>query len=79
MKWQLIDTAPRDGTVLLLCGAGETEYEVATWWHETKCQCPGGAWVTEGGLIIWFEPTHWCELEPPAVRQPAGRAGWAAE
>jgi hypothetical protein len=58
MDWQPIETAPRDGTEILVWGGG---HDVASvWWQD-------------GDEDVWFNgdvivhPTHWMPLpKPPA-------------
>lgn len=61
-EWQPIETAPQDGTeVLLHCAEGDINvaYWDGTWWADT---IEGGD-VTRRGS---GEPTHWMPLpEPP--------------
>ena len=47
-----IETAPRDGTIVILEGDGGT-YELAHWSAEAR------AWVKENGEISKIKPTHW--------------------
>jgi len=77
-KWQPIETAPRDGTSILIhnnyapglengvahhCWAGNTL--VASWWADDD----NGEWVVYIGLVedpsVQFEPTHWMPLPDP--------------
>jgi hypothetical protein len=79
MKWQPIETAPKDGRALILCWAIDADgrrinwneemqssgvfVQVASWW-------PGTGWVVYCSLIeeplLHFDPTHWMPLpEPP--------------
>jgi hypothetical protein len=55
--WRQIESAPKDGTEIILAKAGTIESEQGVW--------NGAAWRTMYG---WFaEPTHWMPL-PPAPR-----------
>lgn len=59
-QWQGIESAPRDGT-LILVPVGHGVMDVVSWW--------GGAWrETANALAIRDEPTHWMPLPTP----PAG-------
>ena len=67
MKWQPIETAPKDGTEILVC----VQYEVDGDLHSERWV----DWLTADGgwfafpSLIWvpFRPTAWMPLpEPPA-------------
>lgn len=73
MNWKPIETAPKDGTGVLLCQATDVSgkpikddawdifVQVAAWW--------GDEWVVYCSLPseprIHFHPTHWMELPDP--------------
>jgi hypothetical protein len=69
--WQPIETAPRDGTYILLGwfleGGGGGHPEVA-FWHSTKqLWCSSRLLNAEG----YYSPTHWQPLpEPPKETKP---------
>lgn len=79
--WQPIETAPRDGTRILLWDARK---EIATsgyWQHDIgghipdSCEPPWSFWTPDNhGLDDWFDdvrgPSHWMPLHPP---QKGGR------
>jgi hypothetical protein len=59
MNWKPIDTAPRDGSILLACcsNIGPTCYPIAVQWHK-------GAWRNE--INEKRDPEWWMPLpEPP--------------
>lgn len=57
MKWELIETAPKDGTDIL--GYWEGAYEVLAW-----CDYPeGSGFYTSSDDYV--PATHWAKLEPP--------------
>ncbi len=68
MEWQPIETAPRDGTNILVWWPSEmhcpvtAHYSTGKWTNE-----PGFAWKFTGwGQEKKTEPTHWMPLpEPP--------------
>lgn len=82
MKWQSIDTAPKDGTPVLLYFR-ETSMRIGCW----KDRGPyGTGWRDPVGhaeqATILGEPTHWMALpDPPAPaghkRAPDRRSGTA--
>lgn len=77
MTWQPIETAPKDGTSVLLCKEIDADgnpidwsedlktaqvfVQVAAWWED--------CWVVYCSLIedplLHFEPTHWMPLPDP--------------
>jgi len=77
IEWQPIETAPKDGRVVLLFGiwAGEIhgEYDEPTIdigsWGGGKSDYPGNDWwhlTTGDNYACWMRPTHWMPLpEPP--------------
>lgn len=69
-NWQPIETAPKDGTEVLLAEVhngtysciehGSWDYLETSEWDGVKCY----GWLTDMGRID--EPTHWMpKLEPP--------------
>jgi hypothetical protein len=57
MKWQRIETAPKDGTKVLLWDGMITTGE----WCENPHPWNDGKWWIEGGQITG-NPTHWMPL-----------------
>jgi hypothetical protein len=75
MNWQSIDTAPKDGTVILAVtfehyGGGEIYPHGGTMQYEGgEGRVLSGAWAYTGFMVTFPEkqPTHWMPLpEPPA-------------
>lgn len=78
MDWQPIETAPRDGTEILLCQATDADGEaigekawgifvqVAAWWSADDDD--GGEWIVYCSRVqeprLHFQPTHWMPLPP---------------
>lgn len=82
-KWKTIDSAPRDGTCVLLCKAvnadgraidwtgdlktAQVYIQVAAWWGGEE------AWIVYCDMVrepaLHFDPTHWMPLpSPPKVK-----------
>jgi hypothetical protein len=67
MEWQPIETAPKDGTPLLLFIDGESELAdrmTTGRWNSGRwelCQVGGYAEDSE----VWTDPTAWMPLPPP--------------
>lgn len=62
MEWQPIETAPKDGTKVLLWDDGVTIGE----WSENVHPWNDGNWWVEGGQVTTQTATHWMPLpEPP--------------
>lgn len=82
MKWQPIETAPKDGTIILVGwrlpeDTEMQEWFVMQWGHiQRNGLFPGdvGMWVAPNGSMTWHEtngPTHWMPLpEPPSMETP---------
>ena len=59
MSWQPIETAPKDGTEVLLCEPLSGGYHfivVGAFWRQLD-------WITGGGRQV--DPTHWMPLPAP--------------
>ena len=68
-RWQPIETAPMDGTTILLglpvCGNlwAEDRRVYEGRWHERE-----GTWTSINGFILFSVATHWMPLpEPPSA------------
>jgi hypothetical protein len=84
-EWQPIETAPKDGTAVLLCWAinaggkpidwrtdpttADVFVQVAAWWAGDN------DWIVYCSMVrepsLHFKPTHWMPLPPP----PGGDGG----
>ena len=68
--WQPIETAPIDGTDILVCvtyNLSDDEWETKIW---VDWQVPSERWPGYWARIdIPFSPTHWMPLPPPPVRE----------
>ncbi len=56
MTWQPIETAPKDGTEVLVWDG----YGVKIAWWEPYRRTTGGVWFYDGDNYTW--PTHWMPL-----------------
>jgi hypothetical protein len=54
--WLDISTAPKDGTKILISGAGV--WAAAFWKVSNTANCPG-YWVDLNKALRWVGPTHW--------------------
>lgn len=63
MEWQPIETAPRDGTTILVVNAKIGLYSVEEWRQ--------GAWRNDEGLTV--RGTHWIPLPTPPRGDDGGR------
>jgi hypothetical protein len=72
--WRPIETAPKDGTEILLYGdwAGETQgiglrhIMLVGFWRDGRTDYPGYEWDVSGtdGYAAWMKSTHWMPLPP---------------
>ena len=76
-KWQPIETAPKDGTRILVTGGtfrreDEDEKRPAwtaiVWWDSDQRVWWGGYLAQDVG--VWYEPTHWMPLPEPPLAKP---------
>jgi hypothetical protein len=62
--WRPIETAPKDGTRVLL-GSPEMDAEIAGWAPHTGDKQGRGAWDRGDGSWVYNpDPTHWMPLPP---------------
>jgi len=65
MDWQPIETAPRDGTrLLLLLGNGEV---FSGWAQHSGGFYRNQRFHTDGSDIGFINPTHWMQLPAPPI------------
>ncbi|MGZ8907296.1 MAG: DUF551 domain-containing protein [Methylobacter sp.] len=76
MKWQPIETAPRDGTLVDIWMSGQKApdgYRQADCWFDGKNWCHefGREGPIEAGFYIGDIPTHWMPLpeSPNAIKE----------
>jgi hypothetical protein len=58
--WQPIESAPTNGTVLLVFGSRGVE----------RGWCVAGRWYWDGGSSLVDVPTHWMPLPPAPSKEP---------
>jgi hypothetical protein len=77
-RWQPIESAPKDGTLILAWFRAQTYYPahigLSRWWEGDKFNAPN--WADGGGL---GEPTHWQPLPAPPEGDDAQAPEEAAE
>lgn len=61
MNWQPIETAPKDGTNILIHELGDT---FVAWWLNGLERWVDGKWTEMDGWVT-YDPTHWMPLPPP--------------
>lgn len=70
MDWQPIETAPKDGTRVLLIGHRGAEADIGNWSmhgrYDRSTKRYGICWGCAG--IAYVNPTHWMPLPPPPVQ-----------
>lgn len=78
-EWKTIDTAPKDGTALILCWARDADGDPINWVDDPKTAGVfvqvASWWGEEDGWVVYchmpreprlhFVPTHWQPLPPP--------------
>lgn len=62
MQWRPIETAPKDGTPLLLLWPDAAEKMAVMWWDD---YCGGWMGYYDGINPGRMPPTHWMPLPPP--------------
>ena len=73
MGWQPIETAPKDGTgILVYCQKSLTVPVTGGYWDDhPACQC----WIAGGYMQKVFPPTHWMPLPAPPLPDNAKLSG----
>jgi hypothetical protein len=70
MEWQPIETAPKDGTVVLLFVPGDDDCREDCWITASWDGLMGGVWMDNARGEWWgFGPSHWMPLPPPPKEQ----------
>ena len=73
-EWQDIDTAPKDGTIILIW-AEDFEYPILASWQEDKHHLHKRRYWGTGDKTHWLDlyaadPTHWMHLPQPPLLAP---------
>lgn len=77
-EWKQIETAPKDGTSILLYSSKEP---ITEGWFETSlewgrpCNSWTNGWETSNGCDVGYNrlyPTHWMPLPPPPNASECG-------
>lgn len=81
-QWQPIESAPKDGTWVLLWDARHEVAVSGRWWHEPTMDTPSGyepgwdGWSADDDLLVWddptSQPTHWMLLPAPPADAKGG-------
>jgi hypothetical protein len=60
LDWQPRESAPKDGTLLLVCG-GELDRPALTWWHHSE------GWMNGDGRSgkLFYEFSQWAVIPLP--------------
>lgn len=85
MNWQPIETAPRDGSDVLLFfpldGLDHRNHArtVICFWRLNETYPATSGWVFQGRAVraysSIYQPTHWMPLPEPPARTPSDRVG----
>lgn len=70
MNWQPIETAPKDGTeIVLWCSRREQLIHPAKWFKNKWCEYTIDDFDSMGwqSLKVYDEPTHWFQIIPPKI------------
>jgi hypothetical protein len=75
MSWQPIETAPKDGTKVLLQPSDHREYPfIGHWGHVGRYTTSPSMWLGhEYGAVRDCDLTHWQPLPEPPADQSSGR------
>ena len=69
-EWRTIDSAPKDGSAILMFGrlrGNQRQKYVVGYWQDRSC----GEWVSSPGQYQARQITHWMPLpDPPADGAP---------
>ena len=69
MEWQPIETAPKDGALLLLCDARVDRWQLTAFYEDDGLKPEKYVWHTLDGLSYMDEMfTHWMPLQDPPVK-----------
>lgn len=57
VEWMPVETAPKDGTRILLYREGWAENVAVCWWSNSQDE-----WEVAAGLCPFYDATHWIKL-----------------
>lgn len=81
-RWQPIETAPQDGSAVILCWAIDAAGDLIDWTEspttagvfvQVASWCEDQGWVVYADMIsdpeLHFDPTHWMPLPLPPCKE----------
>jgi len=63
--WEPIETAPKDGTEILVCDVNHPNFMRLVYYYTTS-----GCWKDKGGRIAYMNDTHWMPLPNIPISKP---------
>ena len=86
-KWQPIETAPKDGTHVLVCQATDADgkpipaesfglfVQRTAWWSDGPNDPEPEGWIVYCSMVrephVFFDPTHWMPIPEPPILESA--------
>jgi len=80
MEWQPIETAPKDGTSIILYEPNRKKVQIGKWDNDRWAKKPRPYWAMVSGYSDktyerMFPPTHWQPLPPSPTESTPDAAG----
>jgi hypothetical protein len=69
MEWQPIETAPKDGTRVLVCDTGIDRWVCSARAVSVGADSHEVVWLDDADSFIDEQPTHWMPLPTPPNRE----------